>query len=76
VAHFGRGRGHFAQSEAPAFWQTEVEQAVAAEDAPVSRLWQALRLPASDADASVGAAQALLLRITSSVLRKLYPAAG
>ena len=76
VAHFGRGRGHFAQSEAPAFWQTEVERAVAAEEAPVSRLWQALRLPASDADASVGAAQALLLRITSSVLRKLYPAAG
>ena len=76
VAHFGRGRGHFAQSEAPAFWQTEVEQAVAAEEAAVGRLWRALRLPLSDADASAGAAQAVLLRITSSVLRQLYPAAG
>ena len=75
VAHFGRGRGHFAQREAPAFWQTEVEQAVAAETAAVARLWQALRLPSSEADAS-GAAQAVLLRITSSVLRQLYPAAG
>ena len=75
VAHFGRGRGHFAQSEAPAFWQTEVEQAVAAETAAVGRLWQALRLPSSEADAS-DAAQAVLLRITSSVLRQLYPAAG
>ena len=76
VAHFGRGRGHFAQSEAPAFWQTEVEQAVAAETAAVGRLWQALQLPSSEADASAGAAQAVLLRITSSVLRQLYPAAG
>lgn len=76
VAHFGRGRGHFAQSEAPAFWQTEVERAVAAEEAAVNRLWQALRLPSSPADASAGAAQAVLLRITSSVLRQLYPAAG
>jgi hypothetical protein len=40
-------------------------------------LWQALRLPSSpDADASADAAQAVLLRITSSVLRQLYPAAG
>ena len=76
VAHFGRGRGHFAQSEAPAFWQTEVERAVSAEEAAVNRLWQALRLPSSDADAPAGAAQAVLLRITSSVLRQLYPAAG
>ena len=76
VAHFGRGRGHFAQSEAPAFWQTEVEQAVAAEEAAVGRLWQALRLASSGADAPADAAQAVLLRITSSVLRQLYPAAG
>ncbi|MDB5779284.1 MAG: hypothetical protein JWP93_1649, partial [Polaromonas sp.] len=77
VAHFGRGRGHFSQSEAPAFWQAEVERAVAAEEAAVSRMWQALRLPSSaDAGASDATAQAVLLRITSSVLRALYPAAG
>ena len=76
VAHFGRGRGHFAQSEAPAFWQTEVERAVATEEAAVSRLWQALRQPASPANASAGAAQALLRRINASVLRQLYPDAA
>ncbi|MDB5778847.1 MAG: hypothetical protein JWP93_1212, partial [Polaromonas sp.] len=42
-----------------------------------SRMWQALRLPSSaDAGASDATAQAVLLRITSSVLRALYPAAG
>lgn len=76
VAHFGRGRGHFAQSEAPAFWQTEVERAVATEEAAVSRLWQTLRQPASPADTSTKAAQALLLRINASVLRQLYPDAA
>ncbi|MBG6072593.1 MULTISPECIES: DUF3482 domain-containing protein [unclassified Polaromonas] len=76
VAHFGRGRGHFAQSEAPAFWQTEVERAVATEEAAVGRLWQTLRQPASSADTSVSSAQALLMRINSSVLRQLYPDAA
>ena len=72
VAHFGRGRGNFAQSEAPAFWQTEVEQAVAQEDAAVGQLWEILRR-ALDTDTSAEAAQAVLLRIASSVLRQLYP---
>ena len=76
VAHFGRGRGHFAQSEAPAFWQTEVERVVATEEAAVSRLWQTLRQPGSPTDTSIKAAQALLLRINSSVLRQLYPDAA
>ncbi|WP_029524652.1 DUF3482 domain-containing protein [Polaromonas glacialis] len=76
VAHFGRGRGHFSQSEAPAFWQTEVERAVAAEEAAVSQLWPLLRRPSDAAEKSAGAAQAVLLRITSSVLRQLYPAAS
>ena len=75
VAHFGRGRGNFAQSEAPAFWQTEVEQAVAAEEAAVSRLWPLLRLQ-TNAEKSLEAMRLVLLSITSSVLRQLYPTAG
>ncbi|MBC7444595.1 MAG: DUF3482 domain-containing protein [Polaromonas sp.] len=88
VAHFGRGRGNFAQSEAPAFWQTEVEQAVAADGAAVSRLWDRLRQPAGPdcpdvpatpapgtADPALAAVQAVLMRVTSSVLAQLYPAA-
>ena len=84
VAHFGRGRGNFAQSEAPAFWQTEVEQAVAADGAAVSRLWEILRRPVGpdcpDApdvpDIALAAVQAVLFRVTSSVLGQLYPAAS
>jgi len=74
VAHFGRGRGNFSQSESPAFWQTEVEQAVAAEEAAVDRLWPLLRLT-SDAEPSTDAAQAVLSRITSRVFGALYPLA-
>ena len=75
VAHFGRGRGNFAQSEAPAFWQTEVEQAVAAQDAAVSRLWPMLRLQ-TPAEKPLEAARLVLVGITSSVLNRLYPTAG
>ena len=75
VAHFGRGRGNFAQSEAPAFWQTEVERAMSEEEAAVNRLWPLLRRHA-DAEKSTDAAQAVFLRITSCVLHQLYPLAG
>jgi len=75
VAHFGRGRGHFAQSEAPAFWQAEVERAVAASEFAVSGLWQTLRAP-SDSGKALEAAQSVLGDITASTLRALYPMAG
>ena len=42
----------------------------------MTRLWQTLRQPASPADTSSKAAQALLLRINTSVLRQLYPDAA
>jgi hypothetical protein len=43
VAHFGRGRGNFVESEAPPFWQQEVEQAVTLHEAQVAALWHTLR---------------------------------
>jgi len=75
VAHFGRGRGNFAESEAPSFWQTEVERAVAARETAVSGLWQTLRSP-SDAAKAVDAAQLVFVATVSSTLRQLYPAAS
>ncbi|RJG11165.1 DUF3482 domain-containing protein [Massilia cavernae] len=70
VAHFGRGRGNFVESEAPPFWQAEVERAAAklmAGGAP----WQALR------DEAPGAASARLdsaiTAIASDTLAALYP---
>ena len=73
VAHFGRGRGHFADSEAPAFWQNEVERAAAAEEKAVNNLWRTLRAPTETAQA-LESAQAVLAAITSRTLSALYPA--
>jgi hypothetical protein len=72
VAHFGRGRGNFVEGEAPAFWQDEVEQAVARHDAALLELWKDVRRekspePAADRVAPVIAA------ITSDTLARLYP---
>ncbi|CAN5306617.1 hypothetical protein BH10PSE16_BH10PSE16_02010 [soil metagenome] len=75
VAHFGRGRGNFAESEAPAFWQTEVERAMVANEKAVSSLWPMLRAQA-DAAKALESAQSVLLNITSATLGQLYPESG
>jgi hypothetical protein len=68
VAHFGRGRGNFIEGEAPAFWQAEVEAAVAQQAAEIDGLWQSLRA-APDPEK----AEPVLTAITSQVLARLYP---
>jgi hypothetical protein len=70
VAHFGRGRGNFVESEAPAFWQDEVEQAVALREDEVRELWPALR---QQDDADISRPGQLLAGITGQVLSRLYP---
>jgi len=72
VAHFGRGRGNFVESEAPAFWQSEVEQAVALNDDELTALWRDAR---EDPDRDQADAQAVILfkHITAVVLGRLYP---
>ncbi|MEO7954771.1 MAG: DUF3482 domain-containing protein, partial [Polaromonas sp.] len=75
VAHFGRGRGNFAESEAPTFWQGAVETAVLAHELEVGRLWPALRAQRVT-DETAAPAQELLLAITSNTLGQLYPARG
>ncbi|MEV4783838.1 GTPase domain-containing protein [Burkholderia sp. LMU1-1-1.1] len=69
VAHFGRGRGNFVENEAPAFWQEEVEQAVAQHDAALVTLWNDLRRDKADSEA----ATALIKRIATTTLVRLYP---
>ncbi|MGZ8321395.1 MAG: DUF3482 domain-containing protein [Telluria sp.] len=71
VAHFGRGRGNFVESEAPPFWQAEVERAAAPyQDAGDG--WQAVR---SDAGGEAARARldAAVTAITKDVLNHLYP---
>ena len=75
VAHFGRGRGNFAESETPGFWQDAVEQAVSAHEKTLRGLWAALRAQRA-ADQTAAPMHALLLAITSSALNRLYPASG
>ncbi|MDC8760963.1 DUF3482 domain-containing protein [Janthinobacterium fluminis] len=71
VAHFGRGRGNFVEGEAPAFWQDEVDRAVAASEAELADLWQALRVAAEPQKAA--ALTVLVTRIASRTLGALYP---
>ena len=88
VAHFGRGRGHWAEGEAPAHWAGEVEAALAPESqalgALMARRAQA-RGPGAGADptaaapaavdALADALQPLLARCANRTLARLYPAA-
>jgi len=72
VAHFGRGRGNFVDSEAPAFWQDEVEQEVALHDAALEELWLRVR-HAKTAEQGASLAQPLIQRIATATLARLYP---
>ena len=72
VAHFGRGRGNFVESEAPAFWQDEVEQAVARHDAALLELWKDLRREKSPEQAAERVSP-VIAAITSDTLARLYP---
>ncbi len=68
VAHFGRGRGNFVESESPPFWQAEVERAADVEEG----LWQQLRSMASREEA-VALLMLRLEGIVDDVLARLYP---
>ncbi|MGZ5202130.1 MAG: DUF3482 domain-containing protein [Telluria sp.] len=75
VAHFGRGRGNFVEGEAPPFWQTEVEQAVANQADDLPSLWRKVRA-AVDSEAAVELVLPLVARVTDAVLARLYPQAA
>ena len=75
VAHFGRGRGNFVESEAPAFWQEEVERAVAMHADALGHAWQEMRA-GRDADGAKAEAQLgeVVTAIAARTLEQLYPA--
>ena len=74
VAHFGRGRGNFVESEAPAFWQREVEAALALHQIELDEALRVLRAPGAP-DAAVANFSTLLARLASHILTRLYPQA-
>jgi hypothetical protein len=71
VAHFGRGRGHFVEGEAPPFWQGEVERAVG-ESVDLPRLWRQVRDSAST-EAATALVAPVVAEITGKTLARLYP---
>jgi hypothetical protein len=73
VAHFGRGRGNFVEGEAPAFWQVEVESAVASQADSLGTLWSAVRA-APDSPAAATLVNDLVTRLADATLARLYPA--
>jgi hypothetical protein len=72
VAHFGRGRGNYVESEAPAFWQAEVEAALGAQS--LENLWQEVRAAPDLATASARVL-AVLEPAANATLARLYPGA-
>ena len=75
VAHFGRGRGNYVESEAPPFWQAEVEKAVTAHAGDLPALWRALR-EAPDLGAATALAEQAVIPAADAVLAQLYPSAA
>lgn len=71
VAHFGRGRGNFVEGEAPAFWQAEVERAVATHADALGAAWRTVRADPNES----GQLEAVVTDIGASVLEQLYPSA-
>jgi hypothetical protein len=71
VAHYGRGRGDWEQTEHPAHWQTAVDAAIGARRETLAHLWS-MRVEADSADYRA----ALSLELgdaTREVLAQLYP---
>jgi hypothetical protein len=79
VAHFGRGRGDWAEAEAPPHWRQLVAEALATQRATLTPLWRERNTQLTD-DTQTGAHSSLtkaltavLSQATTEVLEKLYP---
>ncbi len=74
VAHYGRGRGDYRDSECPVFWRDMVEAAVATRREEFAAIF-AGRGPQCDVTRNTDALQPLLAETARAVLAELYPAA-
>jgi hypothetical protein len=74
VAHFGRGRGDWAQGESPPHWKDVIERALAPQREALTVVW-ASRGGADDATATAAALQPLLDQAARAALEQLYPGA-
>ncbi|MBN8454925.1 MAG: DUF3482 domain-containing protein, partial [Candidatus Accumulibacter sp.] len=79
VAHFGRGRGEWSESEYPPFWRELVEELVAARRPDLAALWAQRPAAGKATSASEDTLAADLCRLLDdaarAVLERLYPGA-
>ena len=78
VAHFGRGRGEWTQTEPPAFWVARIEAALAPQWGKLHAVWEKASAATSHAASADSQAelQTILLQTTQAVLQSLYPETG
>jgi len=74
VAHYGRGRGDWTETEYPPFWPPLVAEIVERRRDALAALWTR-REPACDAEAIANDLASLLSEATRDVLDRLYPGA-
>jgi hypothetical protein len=74
VAHYGRGRGDWVETEYPAFWSPLVAGIVEEHADRLASLW-AQREPVSDAGILANGLSSLLADVTRGALERLYPGA-
>jgi hypothetical protein len=72
VAHFGRGRGDYAEGEHPKFWQSAVAAMVDARREQVRLLWE-LGGAHPDPAPLAAAAEALCAECAAALLEQFYP---
>ncbi|HEY0858681.1 MAG TPA: DUF3482 domain-containing protein, partial [Albitalea sp.] len=76
VAHYGRGRGDWAESEHPAFWGEAVDAVMADRSAALQGIWSRQRGAASPrSDELTQALQGWLIEASADLLMRLYPTA-
>ncbi|MGE3925623.1 MAG: DUF3482 domain-containing protein, partial [Lautropia sp.] len=73
VAHYGRGRGQWAQSEHPAFWESTVRDVLVQQGPNFNAFWR--KRQSYKFDALVAAVQTELTLAAERVLIRLYPEA-
>lgn len=80
VTHFGRGRGRFVEMQAPGFWQTEVEAAMAMHEGALASAFGRIDSVGNKADLEASTSRLalslgiVLEKITLQVFSRLYPA--
>lgn len=72
VAHFGRGRGEWRETEYPSFWRPVVTQAVAESSTALVATWSA-REGGIDANTIATRARPVVAEIARKLLQRLYP---